>query len=59
MLSGFLFSVKSVKYEAKTKHLFLLKTAIFRKLLSHNTKTVQIQKQKILKLLIISMFKDF
>ena len=29
MLSGFLFSVKSVKYEAKTKHLFLLKMAFF------------------------------
>jgi hypothetical protein len=36
--------VKCAKCEAKTKHLFLMKTVFFRELLSHNTKIVQIQK---------------
>lgn len=43
-MSGFFISVKSVKWVSKTKHLFLIKKAIFRELSNHNTKIVQIKK---------------
>jgi hypothetical protein len=43
-MSGFFISAKSVKCEAKTKHLFLIKKAFFRELSNHNTKIVQIRK---------------
>ena len=43
-MSGFFIGVKSVKCEAKTKLLFLLKSTFSRELLNHNTKIVQIEK---------------